>query len=248
MLLVDDETPQSVYALAHSAVAAVPPEIGWLRALAGQADGISCFATAIDGASGEYFLVSIYYDRPNSFNVARVSESSIGFPEVEGLTVGGGAVYASSFDEATSTTTLLTVDPQTGVATAVGRTSSDVRIVGLSADYDYGWTFGLYGVSRPHGTNPVPRVYAIDTKTGAETPLVDLPSPCERLGLGNRGLVAAGANGYWIEPGSFRVDPLDPWFLDSPGPVTIVGASDHVWMSPIVPSSWGVVKDRYRPR
>lgn len=121
-----------------------------------------------DNASGHYFLSTI----PHVGNAtgARVGATPIGFPNVEALAwyPAGQKLYGASFVFGMHVTTLIEIDPATGVGASIGELPFDVWIVGMACAPDG----TLYGVTAPFGANPffaVPRLYTIDRATGAAT-------------------------------------------------------------------------------
>ncbi len=123
------------------------------------------YASEFENASGNYFLATI----PHTGNAtgARVGATAIGFSNVEALAwcPVTETLYGASFDFPSHITTILTIDPATGVGTAVGTLPFDVWIVGMACSPDG----TLYGATAPFGADvffSVPRLYEIQTSPG----------------------------------------------------------------------------------
>ncbi len=120
------------------------------------------YCSEYDGGSGDYFLGTIPHT--GSATGARVGAQAIGFPNVEAIAwcPEGETLYGASFEFTTHITTILTIDPETGVGTAIGTLPFDVWIVALACGPDG----TLYGATAPFGADvffSVPRLYEIGT-------------------------------------------------------------------------------------
>lgn len=118
------------------------------------------------GGTNDYYLVTLSH--VGTVSGARVGATPIGFSNVEGLAYcpSHGKLYGTSFNFSTHLTTLISINPTTGVGAAVGTLSRDVWIVGLACHPATGI---LYGISSPFATNTTPKLYTIDKTSGNET-------------------------------------------------------------------------------
>lgn len=130
------------------------------------------YAAELDGGGSDEYLATIPHDSPFG-DGDRVSASPIGFPSVESLAAADGMLYATSIDFSAHMTTLITIDPSTGIGSAIGTGDFDVIIVGLAFD-----PMGdvLYGAGIPFGATGVdtPNLYALDRTTGDTTLVGDM--------------------------------------------------------------------------
>ena len=152
-ILFGDGTPNSV--------------VGGIWGLAAIGDQI--YGTEfVDGSGVDCRLLRV--NRTGFAQGVRVGTAAIGFPAVEGLASDGSNLYGASLDFASHSTTLIMIDPATGIGTSIGAGSFNVIIVGLAYDPVRQKLFGC-GVPFGGGADAVNEnnLYEIDTQTGATT-------------------------------------------------------------------------------
>ncbi len=118
------------------------------------------------GSTSNYYLLTLPH--VGTVTGSRVG-GPIGFPNVEGLAYcpTDGKLYGASFDfTPPHLTTLITINPATGIGSAIGTLGPDVYIVGLAC---HPTTGTLYGISKPYATNTSPKLYTINKATAGET-------------------------------------------------------------------------------
>lgn len=204
--------------------------LGVIAGLAGAE--LESFAVIVDAGTGVSTLVrcSGFYDEAGW----TVMGSPIGFPEVRGLALHEGTLYGTSFDASTSRTSVIEIDPDTGLGSLVGTTDAEVQLVGLASADE-----GLFASSRPIA-DEAPALYEIDPATGAESFVATTPATLEGLGHGEA-MLGGGAGGL------YRVDPtgtIEPIDLGAPtGPVLAI-SGERCW-SPTRRTSWARLKDGF---
>ncbi len=108
----------------------------------------------------------------------RVSETPIGFSNIEGLANVEGQLMAVSLDFSNHISRLISIDHESGIGTLIGSGSFDVILVGLAYD-PVGET--LYGAGIPFGDNDDTNLYTVDPATGATTLVGDLGTTLQSL-------------------------------------------------------------------
>jgi hypothetical protein len=230
----------------------IPAGFGPIQGLAGGRSYDEAYGTERD-PSGDYYLLrfDVIYASPPE----RVGGQPIGFPNVEGLAYKypPGPLYATSYDTTSRTTQLIRIDVRTGVGTLIGSTSQDVWIVGLAHSLDGA---GLYGTSRPVGTNTTPKLYWLDPSTGAETPIGDLGigevldglTWAEDGATGGLTLFGAHEHLYAIDAASGAATLLGADFTTGAPGDGVLGLAYVNEQIPVETWSWGSIKERYRDR
>jgi hypothetical protein len=93
------------------------------------------YAVELENGTGDDYLATIpHEDRFGEGSRVAGGANPVGFSNVEGLAVADGIIYATSLDFVGHKTSLLTIDPVTGIGTLVGTGTFDVLIVGLAYD------------------------------------------------------------------------------------------------------------------
>jgi hypothetical protein len=130
------------------------------------------YAAEYESSSASY-LATVPHDMSLFGQGARVSASPIGFPDVESLAAGDGVLYGTSLDYSAHRSTLITINPTTGIGSAIGVGAFDVLLVGLAFDP---MADVLYGAGIPFGATGVdtPNLYTVNRSTGGTTLVGDL--------------------------------------------------------------------------
>ena len=145
----------------------------------------------------------------------RVGSDPIGFPAVEALATIDGLLYGSSVDFEAHRSTLIVIDPGTGVGTAVGEGTFDVIVVGLAYDRRHGV---LYGAAIPFAGLDGNNLVRIDPNTGATTIIGDMQAPIQSLAWTPNGLFGAFDRLYQIDTGTGTATPVgEEEFTDGKG-------------------------------
>jgi hypothetical protein len=190
--------------------------------------------------TGAYHLFE--YSAPGSPQPSVPRSSPIGFPNIQALAVTwNGPIIAASIDESTATTTLVSVDPATGVGTILGTAISGEVLVGLGAiEGDR-----IFAVSREAaGTSPS-RLFEIDPVSGSASLLAELPIACDALAPVTNCLVGLGDEACFIciEGASICIDVAE---IAGDTPAHVIGAAEHTFTIPTLRRSWGSIKAAYR--
>ena len=111
------------------------------------------------------YLVTIPHEG-NALGVRVNPGTPVGFPNVEGLAAVDGKLIGASVNFSGHQTTLIEINPETGAGTAIGNSSTDVMLVGLTYD-PVGKV--LYGAGIPFATVNGHNLFTIDPLSGATT-------------------------------------------------------------------------------
>lgn len=175
---------------------------GPLYLLTGGVYGLDFLGNTLYGSeylNGTNHLVTIPHEGASAGIGARVSGNSIGFPNVEGLAVANGVIYATSLDfSPPHVTRLITINHVTGIGTLVGTMSPDIMIVGLAYDP---FNQVMYGAGIPYATVPVANLYRINRANAQATLIGPLGAKVEGLSWDvTLGLIGSFAKLYRINP------------------------------------------------
>lgn len=123
------------------------------------------YAAELDSGGSDEYLATIPRDAGSFGQGIRVGGNPIGFPNVESLAAADGVLYGTSIEYTAHRTTLITIDPVSGIGSAVGTGDFDVIIVGLAFNP---LTDVLYGAGIPFGSTGIdtPNLYTLDRTTG----------------------------------------------------------------------------------
>ena len=153
------------------------------------------YGIELENGTAEDYLVKIPHT--NLPLRTRVSGRPIGFPNIEGLTPLGGKLYGTSLSFGDHRTTLIEIDPITGIGKEIGTGSFDVMIVGLAYDPN---AKKLYGASIPFAGLDGNNLFEIDPNTGATTLIGAIGAPIQGLAFDcDLGLIGAFDKLYQID-------------------------------------------------
>lgn len=156
--------------------------------------GDTLYAVELANVTSVDYLVTIPHEGALRGQGARVGSNPVGFPDIEGLAVAGGVIYGASVDFAAHKTTLIRIDPATGIGTVIGDSTRDVILTGLAYDPVAGVMYGAavpFGGSTPTAVK-VPTLFTVNRETGATTPVGPLGVRLESLSWdADLGLVGA---------------------------------------------------------
>lgn len=194
--------------------------------------------------TGAYHLFE--YHAPGSPQPSVPMSSPIGFPNIQALaTTWNGPIIAASIDESTATTTLVSIDPESGVGTMLGEAISGEELVGLGAIKRE--RERVFAVSREAGGMGPSRLFEIDPASGSTSLLADLPIACDALAqvFGANCLVGLGDDACLIcfEENSICIDVAE---IEGDTPSHVIGAAEHTFTIPTLRRSWGSIKATYR--
>ena len=195
-------------------------------------DGI-LYGVELDNSSlSDDFLATIPHEGPLVGQGARVGPAPIGFANVESLAAVKGVLYATSLDFAAHRTSLITINPGTGIGTLVGTGNSDVLIVGLVYDPT---NEVLYGAGMPFGGVVTPNLYSINPGTGATTLIASLTVPIQSLAWESTlGLVGAFEKLYHINAQTGAATQLGTADFTDGHPATFNGIYALAALNPMI--------------
>lgn len=161
------------------------------------------YVAALENGGSRYFLGTVPHDGALIGQGALVGATPIGFENVEALAATEDRLLGASVSFAAHRTTLIEIDPVTGVGQAIGLMSRNVIIVGMAYDRSTGI---LYGVGVPFGAGEqdavnTPNLYEIDPQTGAEILVGPLGTTLHSLAWDDElGLVGAFETMFSVDP------------------------------------------------
>jgi hypothetical protein len=174
------------------------------------------YASEFDIGGSDWFLATIPTDSTLFGQGARVGAMTFGFDNVEGLAGRGSTLLGAAIDYSAHDTRILDIDPTTGTATLIGRTSRNVVLTGLAWDArnDIVYAVGVpFGGGEPNAVDEA-NLYTIDPATGGETLVGALGTTLQSLAWHpDYGLYGAFAALYAIDRDS--------------GAATMAGATDY---------------------
>ena len=173
--------------------------VGGIWALA-RLDDVIYGVEWVDGAGAETRLVR--FSTAGFVQGVRVGTEPIGFRTIEGLAAGNGMLYGASVDFDAHSTSIVTIDPVTGVGgETIGTGPFNVILTGLAFDPIGGM---LYGCGLPWGGGDTavndPNLYRINPQTGAFTLVGNIGTQLHSLAWhGSLGLIGAFRQLYQVD-------------------------------------------------